>query len=165
MESDIKKISRSKLTPELALEKIGRWCAYQERSQFETLYKLYEWGLNRKEADLIIAQLIENNFLNEERYAMSFARGKFRIKNWGKVKIKVELKARKVNDYCIKKALEQISDSDYFATLEKIISKKWKETKDPNPVKKQFKVTQAVAAKGYEKELIIDALKKLIKTL
>ncbi len=163
MESDLKKIAKIKLTPLVALQRTERWCAYQERSQFETLYKLYDFGMTTTEAEEIIARLIESNFLNEERFALSFARGKFRIKHWGRIKIIAELRARNVNDYCIKKGLSQISDSDYFVTLEKVILKKWRETKETDKAKKVFKVAQAVAAKGFEKDLIMDVIKKTEK--
>jgi regulatory protein len=96
---------KKKLTPNQALIKAQMSCAYQERCQQEIRDKLYEWGLHSNEVENIIADLISTNFLNEERFAKAFAGGKFRIKKWGKVKIKIELKKRKISDYCIRKGL------------------------------------------------------------
>ncbi len=98
--------------------------------------------------------------MNEERFAIAFAGGKFRIKKWGKIKIKVELRYRKVSDYCINKALKQISDTDYFSTLEKIISQKSRLVKEPNKIKKRNKLIQFAAGKGYERDLIMDIIKE-----
>lgn len=161
MNSDIQKISPKKLTPLVALEKMKNWCAYQERSQFEVRNKLFEYGIFNEEAENIISQLIQENFLNEERFALAFARGKFRIKRWGKIKIKLELKQHKVSEYCISKALKEIDGSEYFATLEKIIEKKTKEVKESNKIKKQYKIIKYAMSRGYEQDIIMDAIKNL----
>lgn len=161
MNSDIQKISPKKLTPLVALEKMKNWCAYQERSQFEVRNKLFEYGIFNEEAENIISQLIQENFLNEERFALAFARGKFRIKRWGRIKIKLELKQHKVSEYCISKALKQIDDNEYFATLEKIIEKKTKEVKESNKIKKQYKIIKYAMSRGYEQDIIMDAIKNL----
>ena len=94
------------LTKEQALQKIKHYCAYQERCHNEVKEKLYNLGVWKKEHDEIIATLIEENYLNEERFAIAFAGGRFRIKKWGRVKIKYELKQKQVSDYCIKKSIE-----------------------------------------------------------
>lgn len=161
MNSDIQKISPKKLTPLVALEKMKNWCAYQERSQFEVRNKLFEYGIFNEEAENIISQLIQENFLNEERFALAFARGKFRIKRWGRIKIKLELKQHKVSEYCISKALKQIDGNEYFATLEKIIEKKTKEIRESNKIKKQYKIIKYAMSRGYEQDIIMDAIKKL----
>lgn len=161
MNSDIQKISPKKLTPLVALEKLKNWCAYQERSQFEVRNKLYEYGVYKEDAENIITQLIQENFLNEERFAIAFARGKFRIKHWGKIKIRIELKQHKVSDYCIKKALNQIDGNEYFATLEKIIEKKKAEIKEANKIKKHYKIIKYAMSRGYEQDLIMEAIKNL----
>jgi len=137
------------------------WCAYQERSQFEVRNKLVEYGIFNEEAENIISQLIQENFLNEERFALAFARGKFRIKRWGRIKIKLELKQHKVSEYCISKALKQIDGNEYFATLEKIIEKKTKEIKESNKIKKQYKIIKYAMSRGYEQDIIMDAIKNL----
>jgi regulatory protein len=120
---------------------------------------LHEYGLNKADVDQAIAVLISDNFLNEERFAESFARGKFRIKHWGKNKIKQELKMRKVSDYSIKKALKQIEDKEYLQTLEKLIHKKWKETKEKNDYKKKYKVLQYVVSRGFESDIANELIK------
>ena len=147
----------------MARRSIENWCAYQERAQQEVRNKLYEYGLHESDVEQIITELIGNNFLNEERFAIAFAGGKFRIKKWGKIKIKVELRARKVSDYCINKALKQIPDNDYFSTLEKVISQKSKQVKEPDKIKKYYKLIQYASSRGFEKDLIIDVLKEITK--
>ena len=149
--------------PHLALVKMQGWCAYQERSQQEARDKLYELGMWTDAVENIISQLIQDNFLNEERFAIAFAGGKFRIKKWGKIKIKIELRQRKVSDYCINKALKQIPDKDYFSTLEKIIQQKSKLVKETNKIKRHNKLIQYAASRGFEKDLIVDVLKEIEK--
>src|SRR5688500_741234 len=100
-----------------ALIKARNYCAYQERCQQEVRDKLYEWGLWPEAVENIIVELITDNFLNEERFATTFAGGKFRIKKWGRVKIKLELKKRKISEYCIKQAMKEIDEKDYLKTL------------------------------------------------
>ena len=152
----------NKITDEkIALEKAASYCAYQERSQQEVRDKLYEYGLHKPDVEQIISKLIGENFLSEERFAIAFAGEKFRIKKWGKIKIKAELRHRKVSDFCINKALKQINDTDYFSTLEKIISQKSKLLKEPNKIKKRNKLIQFAAGKGYERDLIMDILKEI----
>src|SRR5687767_2477337 len=90
----------------IGLAKAQKYCAYQERCQQEVRSKLYGWGLWKEAVEGIIAELINENFINEERFAIAFAGGKFRIKKWGKTKIKLELKKRDISDYCIKQALK-----------------------------------------------------------
>lgn len=153
------KEKKIKLSLPLAIEKIKNWCAYQERSHFETQNKLFEYGLSKEETDQALAILISDNFLNEERFAETFARGKFRIKQWGRNKIKQELKKRKVSDYSIKKALKQIDESEYHLTLEKLIAKKWKETKEKNEFKKKYKVMQYIVSRGFESDLVNELIK------
>jgi regulatory protein len=146
----------------MARHRIENWCAYRERAQQETRNKLYEYGLPESDVEQIISELIGNNFLNEERFAIAFAGGKFRIKKWGKIKIKAELRARKVSEYCISKALKQIPDNEYFTTLEKVILKKTKQIKEPNKIKRHYKLIQYVTSRGFEKDLIMDVLKEKI---
>ncbi len=139
--------------------KIEQYCAYQERSQQEVRDKLYDMGLHQKEVEELISELITSNFLNEERFAIAFAGGKFRMKQWGKIKIKQHLKLKKVSDYCIKKALAQLPEADYEKTIEKLIEKKSKELKEKDPYILQNKVAKYIASKGFEPDLIWDKLK------
>ena len=147
----------------MARQRIENWCAYQERSQQETRDKLYEYGLHNSDVEQIITELIGNNFLNEERFAIAFAGGKFRIKKWGKLRIKMELRMKKVSDYCINKALKEIPDKDYLSTLEKVISQKMRSINEPNKIKKHYKLIQYASSRGFEKDLIVDVLKEIEK--
>ena len=146
--------------PHLALIKMQSWCAYQERCQQDARNKLYELGLWTEAVENIIVKLIEENFLNEERFATSFARGKFVIKKWGRIKIKQELKQKRVGDYCLKKAMKQIDESEYINTLKKLIESKRKLIKEPNKIKLQYKLMNYALSKGYEKDLVFDVLNK-----
>ena len=148
-----------KLTPSQALLKAANYCAYQERCHNEVLEKLSEWGIWGFDAQEILLTLIEQNYLNEERFAIAFAGGKFRVKHWGKVKIKLELKQRDISEYCLNKALNEISDQDYLHTLNEQIDKKWAETKDKNLLSKRAKVARYVIGKGFEQDLIWNILR------
>src|SRR5690349_1101603 len=108
---------------------ILHYCKYQERCHSEVRNKLYELGFNTVEVEEQLAGLIETGVLNEERFARAFARGRFRMKQWGKEKIKQQLKLRKVSDYCIKKAMQEIDGDEYERTLGKLSAKKWAESK------------------------------------
>lgn len=144
--------------PHMALMKMQSWCAYQERAQQDARNKLYELGMWEEAVENIIVKLIEDNFLNEERFAMQFARGKFAIKKWGRIKIRQELKQKRVSDYCLKKALQQIDETDYINTLKKLIETKRKLIKEPNKIKLQYKLMNYVLSKGYEKDIVFDVL-------
>jgi len=144
--------------PHLALMKMQSWCAYQERCQHDTRNKLYEFGLWPEAVENIIVKLIEDNFLNEERFATAFARGKFIIKKWGRIKIKQELKQKRVGEYCLKKAMQQIDEIEYMATLTKLIDSKRNLIKEKNPIKLKYKLMNYVLSKGYEKDLVFDVL-------
>src|SRR5690349_5361845 len=107
-------MTKKKLTPQQALAQAKIYCAYQERCHSETKERLYSFGLTTNEVDQIIAQLIEEDYLNEERFAAAFARGKFRMKRWGRVKIKYEMKQRQITGYCIQKAMKEIDEEEYL---------------------------------------------------
>jgi regulatory protein len=151
---------KKKLTPNQALIKAQMSCAYQERCQQEMRDKLYEWGLHSNEVENIIADLISTNFLNEERFAKAFAGGKFRIKKWGKVKIKIELKKRKISDYCIRKGLAEIDEKEYINTLKDVISKKLKENSKGKIQVRNYKAAQYAQSRGFEGDLIWDIIKQ-----
>src|ERR1700733_4629305 len=108
---------------------ILHYCKYQERCHAEVRNKLYELGCTTPEVEQTLTGLIETGVLNEERFAKAYAGGKFRMKQWGREKIKQQLKLRKISDYCIKKALLEISPDDYEITLNKIAFKKAEEVK------------------------------------
>lgn len=143
-----------------ALLKMQNFCAYQERSHVEVRTKLIDLGIYGDTQEDIIASLIADNFLNEERFAKAFAHGKFNIKKWGKVRIKQELKVRKISDYSIRKALEEINIDDYEKTLQEIITKKNALIDETDDFKRQQKLFQYAMQKGFEIELIQKALVK-----
>lgn len=153
-----------KFTPEQAIPKIKQYCAYQERCHTEVKDKLYSFGLHRKEVDEIIVQLIGENYLNEERFAIQYAGGKFRIKHWGKHKIKQTLKQKQVSDYCIKKALKEIDDADYRKTFEKLVEQKLNTLKsEKNIFIKKKKLQDFLLMKGYESDLVGEEVAKIGK--
>ena len=152
------KKSKKPLTPSQALIKAQLSCAYQERCQQEMRDKLYDWGLHSDAVENTIAALITDNFLNEERFAKAYAGGKFRIKKWGKIKIRIELKKRKISEYCIKKAMQEISDKEYISTIKQLIAKKSKEIKGGKPQVRNYKIAQYIMSKGFEGDLVWNAL-------
>ena len=134
-----------------ALQKAKQYCAYQERCHTEVKAKLYELGMNKKEVDELLSELISDNYLNEERFAIQFAGGKFRIKQWGRIKIKYALKQKQVSEYCIKKALAAIDERDYNKTLEKLFEQKLKTLKaEKNIFIKKRKLQDHLLQKGFE---------------
>lgn len=144
-----------------ALLKLQSYCAYQERCHKEVRYKLIELGIYGEELDSIIIELIEHNFLNEERYAIAYAGGKFRIKKWGKVRIIRDLKQNDISEYCIKKAINsELPDDDYAATLQEVIDKRSRMVKDKNPFRRRQKIALYVIEKGFESTLVWDILNK-----
>ena len=157
-------MSLQTFTPEQAVPKIKQYCAFQERCHAEVKDKLYSFGLHRKEVDEIIVLLIGENYLNEERFAIQYAGGKFRIKHWGKHKIKQALKQKQVSDYCIKKALKVIDDADYRETFEKLVEQKLGTLKsEKNIFIKKKKLQDFLLMKGYESELVNAAVAKIGK--
>lgn len=142
---------------------ISRYCEYQDRCQKEVRNKLFENGADRDEVGQIMTELIGQKLVDEERYARSFARGKFRIKNWGRRKIVYELKQNQISDYCIKKGLSEIDEEEYQATLEKLTEKKMPDIlKDRNLFTRRAKLQRYLAQKGFETELIAEMLRKFI---
>ena len=153
---------KKKLTKAEAFQKASSFCAYQERTQQEVRDKLFEFEITGEEIEEIISRLIVENFINEERFARSFAGGKFRIKKWGRNKILSELKARRLSDYCIKKAMSEIDDNEYVETLKKLLNEKAKSVKESNSFKKNHKISTYLISKGYEPDLVWDCIKAIL---
>jgi regulatory protein len=154
-----KMIQRKKLTKEQAIPKIRHYCAYQERSQAEVKEKLYSLGLWKQDVEEITSLMIGENCLNEERFAMLFAGSKFRIKKWGKKKIKWELQQKRVSAYCIQKALESINQAEYLKTVGKLASAKWKILGlETSYIRRQRKLQDYLLQKGYEYEVIKEVI-------
>jgi regulatory protein len=140
---------------EEALQKAKHYCAYQERCHSEVKEKLYSLGMNKKEVDELLSELISNNYLNEERFAIQFAGGKFRIKQWGRIKIKYALKQKQVSEYCIKKALKGIDEHDYNKTAQQLFEQKLKTLKaEKNIFIKKRKLQDHMLQKGFETSVI-----------
>jgi regulatory protein len=139
---------------EKAWQKIKSYCAYQERCHNEVKEKLYSLGLYKSQVELFLSRLVEENFLNEERFALAYAGGKFRVNQWGRVKIRYELKQKGISDYCIRKGLQSIDIVDYDKTLKKLIKNKLAEMKEHDPYKKTGKIMNYLMQKGYEPDEI-----------
>jgi regulatory protein len=148
---------KKQLTKEQALQKLKYYCAYQERCHSEVKEKLYNLGVWKKDHDEIIAKLIEENYLNEERFATAFAGGKFRVKQWGRIKIKFELKQKQVSDYSIKKALKQIDEQEYLSVLNKLAKEKYASLKNEQYLVRKKKTMDYLLTKGFEPELVRQA--------
>lgn len=148
-------------TNQEVIQKMERFCAYQERCHLETIQKMRAMAIDSGRIDEIMVYLIENRFLNEERFACSFARGKHRIKHWGKVRIINELKARNISQINIASALKEISSEEYEANFNTLSERIWAATKEANPIKKKKKVYDYLFRKGYENFLIYDKISEL----
>nr|WP_067053872.1 regulatory protein RecX [Mucilaginibacter sp. L294] len=143
----------------VATAKAEHYCAYQERSQQEVRNKLYEWGLWTDAVENIIIRLIEENYLNEERFAKAYVKGKFSQKAWGRIKIKQGLKLKNVSPILIKKALLIIDASDYMGALTRLIEKKEATLIEKDPYKRRYKLQQYALSRGFEPELAAEVLK------
>lgn len=148
-------------TPKEALLKLEHFCAYQERCHAEVIAKLYSLKMTSDEIDFIVVQLIENNFLNETRFACSFARGKHRIKFWGKIRITNELKARQISSTIITIALKEISPEEYETTFNLLSERSWNSISENNILKKRKKFCDYMLRRGYESNLVYDKVKAL----
>ena len=144
-----------------AVHKIEHYCAYQERCHEEVVQKLRSMKMDSDEIDSILVHLISDNFLNESRFACSFARGKHRIKFWGKIRIVNELKFRKITQYNINLALKEISNDEYLETFEKIAIRNWDSIKETNIQKKRKKFCDYLLRKGFESNLVYEKVKEL----
>lgn len=144
---------RSELYTE-ALEKLKTYCAYQERCEFEVINKLGSLGINERDSSIIVSDLKQQNFLDNTRYAQTFANGKHKIKGWGKVKIRFALKSKRLPEELIAIALEQLDPKLYSVNLNEIAQKKWKLLGDKKDQKTRQKLFRFLYGKGYESELL-----------
>jgi len=156
------KNKRLTFTVEEAQKKLENYCVYQERCHQEVERKLNEMRMIPEAKELILLYLMENNFLNEERFAMSFSRGKFRIKKWGKQRIIRELKFKDISEYNIRKGLEEIDQNEYLTTLEEIAIKKRDSVTEKNPYKKSQKITNFLLYRGFENDLVYSIVKEIM---
>lgn len=150
-------------TVDEATKLMENFCAYQERCHKEVDQKLYDLHMIPEAKEKILFHLLQHNFLNEERYSKAFARGKFSIKKWGRIKIVNELKFRNISPYNIKTALNEIDETDYLKTIKNVAEKKWALIYEPNAFKKRSKLISYLSSKGYESEIIYEVMNDLIK--
>ena len=150
-------------TKEQVYQKLRHYCAYQDRCHSEVKTKAYSFGLRKPDVEELTSKLIEENCLNEERFAKAFAGGKFRIKQWGRIKIRAELKNKQISHYCIMAALDEIDDYKYKETLHKLAVKRWNSIKGPgtNLFVKMTKTRDHLLFKGYEANLVAFEVKTL----
>lgn len=153
---------KKRFTPTEALTKIQRYCAYQERSHKEVRNKLFEYGLFASQVDELLSRLITDGFLNEERFAKAFAGGKFRMKKWGRLKIKNELEFMGLTKNCIQRGLNEIEQADYKTTLKTLLKKKSVAVQETNLFKKRDKIARYAIGKGYEPELVWEYVRDLV---
>ena len=147
------------MTHDQAFQRAMKYCAYQDRCQKEVRTKLYELGACEDSIEQILSDLIAENFLNEERFATSYARGKFYYKDWGRIKITRELQQRELSSYCIKKAMMEIDEQDYLETLNKLVTKKTKQLGGMGSLINKKKIANFLFQKGYESDLVWETLK------
>ena len=152
-------IPRKSVSKEQALQKVRHYCGYQERCHAEVKEKLYSFGLYKQEVEEMLSTLIEENYLNEERFAQHFAGGKFRMKQWGRKRIEYELKQKQLSDYCIRKGLKEIDENDYRKTLGKLAEQKWDQLKEEDNIyNKRKKLSDYLVQKGYEYSYISEVV-------
>ncbi|MFQ5445382.1 MAG: regulatory protein RecX [Saprospiraceae bacterium] len=149
------------LSKDDALIRMQRYCAYQERCHKEVRNKLLDLGIYGQDLEDIIADLIGENFLNEERFACTFARGKFRIKRWGRNRILRELKMRDISNYCIRKAMEEIEEEEYIDTLRQVLKKKAARMKEESDFVRKSKLAQYAIRRGFESALVWEVLSEI----
>lgn len=152
-------MERKRLTPDQARLKIQSYCAYQERSHREVRDKLYSYGLFKDEVDQLTVELLDQNFLNEERFAQAYVSGKFRIKKWGKRKIELHLKEKGVSSYCIKQGFKEIDEQEYLKTVRELIDYKFRNVKAKNEYERKAKTAAYLVSRGFESELVWEALR------
>jgi regulatory protein len=151
-----------KFTPQQAKEKIQGYCAYQERSHLEVRNKLLSYGLYRSEVEELISNLITDGFLNEERFAKAFAGGKFRMKQWGRIKISLALEGKGISRNCIKIGLKEIADDSYLQTLRELLTSRLEKIQDENAFSSREKLSKYVIGKGYEPELVWKVVREIL---
>jgi regulatory protein len=145
-----------------ALDKATKYCAYQERCHSEVRQKLQNFNLTQEEVEEVIYHLIQENFVNEERYSRAFARGKFRLKHWGKKKIQLALKSKEVSDACIQLGINEIDDTEYHEVLLKLIHKTSSRFQTLSPYQKKAKTAQYIIGRGFESDMVWENLNTII---
>jgi regulatory protein len=149
---------RKRLTKEEALQKLRFYCRYQQRCQSEIKQKLFELGIDKKDHDAFMGELIKENCLNDERFAVAFVSGRFRLKQWGRKKIEKGLKEKRVSDEIAQRALEQINEKEYRVILNKLAKDRYASLKHEQYLVRKKKTMDYLMQKGYEVDLIADTI-------
>ncbi len=151
-------------TVDEAIKRMERYCAYQERCHKEVHQKMYEMRTIPEAVDHIISHLLQHNFLNETRFSQAFARGKFRTKKWGRIRIVRELKFRDISKYNIQIALKEIPDSEYYTTFEELAEKRLRQLESENDLqKKRKKFADYLFYRGWESDLVYGKVNEIGK--
>lgn len=151
----------STLSKEQIFEKIKFYCKYRERCVKEVRTKLLSYKLQKADTERILDDLINENYINDERFATAFVRGKFSLNHWGKLKIKIALKQLEINDHIIKNALNVINEEEYKRIINKLAEKKFYQLRaEKNLLTKKIKIQNFLLQKGFERNLISDVIKK-----
>jgi len=141
---------KQKYTVDEALERLQDYCAKQERSGFQVEKKLYDWGIPTSHHDDIIFELIQENFLNEERFSQVYARSKMRMNQWGRLKIKNGLRQHRISNYNIDAALQSLNDSKYDQNIEDLVAKKGRSLSTDLPsYEKRQKIIRFLLQRGF----------------
>lgn len=154
-------VNKTKQRPADARQKIYKYCAYQERSHQDVRNKLFEYGLSSDDVDLLISQLINDGYLNEERFAKTFAGGKFRIKGWGRIKIVHELEAKGLTRNCIQAGLKEIDEIEYSRTLHELLEKKSSTIDEDDAYVRRDRIARYAIQKGFEPDLVWRSIKEM----
>jgi len=165
MPFEYEKKKRAPLDYKSALQKAADYCAYQERSQQQVRDKLYEYGLHQEQVEEALSELIVQGFINEERFAKAYAGGKFRMKGWGKRKIMQGLKQHRISDYCIRKGMSEIDPEAYYESLLLQTEKKVNSAKGDSTYIIKGKTTQYLMNRGFESDLIREAIEEVLAKL
>ena len=144
--------------------KAARYCAYQERTQQDVLKKLRSLDLSQDEAEEVLSELILEDFVNEERFARTYAGSKFRLKSWGRKKITFELKRKGISAYCLKKGLEEIDEEQYRTRIFELFAKKDKAISSKNQYDRMAKLNRYLQSKGYEPALVKECLQQYLNS-
>ncbi len=142
-------------------QKLKRYCSYQDRCHNEVEKKLKEFDLIEEAKNKILFNLINENYLNESRFSENFVRGKFKIKNWGKIKIVQELKSRNISDINIRRGFMEIDEVEYKNKLENIFNKKLSSLGNQSVINKKKKIFSYLSYRGWETNLIYEKINKI----
>lgn len=144
-----------------AKAKAAKYCAYQERTQQDVRDKLYQYGLYSDDVEEVLAELIGEGFVNEERFAQAYCRGKFSQNKWGRIKIEMGLKQKGISPYCIRKGMKEIDEDDYLQLLTDLCARKWQSLEGEDSYQRKNKTARYLMRKGYETDLVWKAVGKM----